>query len=60
MVGICWISRKGGILEKGGGAGQVELEKRGMTPLTNYAKGKNMQRRIHNPAKHLRWSFCQK
>ena len=23
-------------------------------------KGKNIQRRIHNPAKHLRWSFLRK
>ena len=24
------------------------------------AQGKNMQRRIHNPTKHLRWSFLPK
>ena len=35
--GASWISRKGGILEKGGG---VDLEKGGgMTPLTNYDLG---------------------
>ena len=34
--GASWISRKGGILEKGGG---VDLEKGGMTLLTNYASG---------------------
>ena len=31
-MGTSWISRKWGILEKGGG---VDLEKVGMTPLTN-------------------------
>ena len=30
-MGTSWISRNGGILEKG-----VDLEKGGMTPLTNY------------------------
>ena len=32
-MGTSWISRKGGLLEKGWG---VDLEKGGMTPLTNY------------------------
>ena len=32
-MGTSWISRKGGILEKGAGG---DLEKGGMTPLTNY------------------------
>ena len=32
-MGTSWISRKGRILVKGGG---VDLEKGGMTPLTNY------------------------
>ena len=31
-MGTSWISRKGGILEKGGG----DLEKGGMNPLTTY------------------------
>ena len=31
------ISRKGGILEKAGGGGG-DLEKGGMTPLTNYVR----------------------
>ena len=35
-MGTSWVSRKGGILEKGGG---VDLEKGGMTLLTNYASG---------------------
>ena len=30
-MGTFWISRKGRILEKG-----IDLEKRGMTPFTNY------------------------
>ena len=33
-MGTSCISRKGGILEKGRG---VDLEREGMTPLTNYA-----------------------
>ena len=32
-MGTSWISRKEGILERGGG---VDLEKGGMTNLTNY------------------------
>ena len=31
-MGTSWISKKGGILERGGG----DLEKGGMSPLTNY------------------------
>ena len=32
-MGTSWISKKGGILERGGGG---DLEKGGMSPLTNY------------------------
>ena len=36
-MGTSWISRKGVILENGEGG--VDLEKGGMTLLTNYASG---------------------
>ena len=46
--GTSWISRKGEILKKKGGGG-VDLEKGGMTPLTNHgepvAADKNWKRK---------------
>ena len=42
-MGTSWISRKGGILKKGRG---VDLEKGGMTPLTNYGVGKQFHDNI--------------
>ena len=47
--GTSWISRKGEILKKKEGGGGVDLEKGGMTPLTNHgepvAADKNWKRK---------------
>ena len=37
-MGTSWISKKGGILEKGGAG--FDLEKGGVTPVTNYGREK--------------------
>ena len=36
-MGASWISRKGGILEKGGGGGADLEEEGGYDPISNYA-----------------------